>query len=281
MTTGTAGATGTAGTTGTTALVGPLPLGSEELETLLHVLGDAAALPGRLVPAWHGEQDEPTGDLGYVTAIRRTAAHSLLARGLGRRSGDGFQVEPAVAALLAVPTRPSVGFEFDLERGGAVVSGAACATADDAVLVLPRPDGTVLVRGLPPAELGQAVVDVAGSEPPGGARVDVPRSVLADPLGSADPGVLAEHGLDREQARTLAGILRARTGSGRAFAISRGEAPGWVSSPLPVAWWDTENGRYLVGPGPLGPDGQPLVSVCGCTDADLRNALAELTATLV
>ena len=257
---------------------GPLLLGSEELETLLHVLGDAAALPGRLAPTWHLEH---TDDPAYLTAIRRTAAHSLLARGLVRHVGERFEVEPGIAALLAVPTRPSIGFEFDLEHGATVVSGAACATADHAVLVLPRLDGTVLVRGLVPGELAHAVVEIAGAAAPGPAGLDLPRAVLAEPLGSADPAVLAERGLTPEQAETLAGILRARTGSGRAFAVSRGDGPDWSSSPLPVSWWDTTMGRFLVGPGPLGPDGQPLVNVQGCTDLELRNALAELTATVV
>jgi hypothetical protein len=255
-------------------------LGAEELETLLHVLGDAAALPGRLAPTWQAERSDPV----YLTAIRRTAAHSLLARGLVRRAGTGFEVEPAMAALLAVPTRPAVGFEFDIERGGAVVPGAGCATADDALLVLPRRDGTVLVRGLAPAKLAEAVVEAAGTSRPGPASVDVPRSVLAEPLDSASPAALAERGLDPDRAGTLAGILGARTGSGRAFAIRRdggddgAGGTGWLSSPVPVAWWDTTAGRYLVGPGPVGPDNQRLVSIRGCTDTDLRNALAELTA---
>ena len=253
-------------------------LGSEELETLLHVLGDAAALPGRLAPAWHGEQ---SADPAYLTTIRRTAAHSLLARGLVRQTGDGFVVEPAMAGLLAVATRAGIGFEFDLERGGVVVSGAAWATADEGVLVLPRPNGTVLVRAMAPAELAQAVVDVAGASAPGEASVDVPKSVLAEPLGSADPAVLAERGLDPDGASALAGILGARTGSGRAFAIGRGPGPQWLSSPLPVAWWDTTVGRFLVGPGPVGADGRPLVGIRGCTDADLRDALAELATTVL
>lgn len=253
-------------------------LGSEELETLLHVLGEAAALPGRLAPTWQAEHSD---DPAYLTAVRRTAAHSLLARGLLRRAGDGFEVEHLMTTLLAVPTRPSVGFEFDLERGGVVVSGAACGTADDAVLVLPYRDGTVLVRGIAPADLARAVVEVAGHSEAGTSSVDLPRSVLAEPLGTADPAVLVERGLDPEPARILAGILGARTGSGRAFAIRGGQGPVWSSSPLPVAWWDTTAGRFLVGPGPVGPDGQPLVNVRGCTDADLQTALAELTTTVV
>jgi hypothetical protein len=254
-----------------TVLEGELRLGSEELETLLHVLGDEAALPGRLAPDWRIESTED------ITAVRRAAAHSLLARDLVRRSDGAFQVRPALAELLAVPTRPSIGFEFDIERGGSVISGAACATADDGMLVLPRADGTVLLRGFPPDELAKAVVDVAGASPPGGVSLDLPKEVLAEPPQTVD--ALAERGLAPGQAAALAGILRARTGSGRAFAIRRGDA--WVSSPQPIAWWDTTNGRYLVGPGPVGQDGQRLINVRGCTDLDLRNALAELTTVLI
>jgi EspG family len=256
-----------------------LTLGSEELETLLHALGDAAALPGRLAPNWQLEN----GSEDCATAVRRTAAHSLLARGLVRQqpSNGGFEVRPDVAALLAVPTRPSVGFEFDLERDGELSSGAGCATTDHGVLVVPRRDGTVLVRQIEPGELAEAVVDVAGSAPPGDGNLDLPRTVLTEPLASTDPEALVARGLTTQQAAALARILRDRTGSGRAFAI-RTHDTQWVSSPLPVAWWDTANGRYLVSPGPVGPDGQTrLINVRGCTNLDLRNALAELTTTLV
>jgi hypothetical protein len=256
-----------------------LVLGSEELETLLHVLGDAAALPGRLAPSWQANGAERVAE--HVTvAVRRTAAHSLLARGLVRRAGGGWQVEPGLAALLAVPTRPVIGFEFDLERDGEVSSGAACAAAEHGALVLPRADGTVLLRGFPPGQLAQAVVEVAGSAPPGTAELDLPGRVLAEPLTSIDEATLTGRGLTPEQAAALAGILRARRGSGRTFAVRR-HGDEWVSSPRPVAWWDTDGGRYLIGPGPVDADGERLVNVRGCTDVELRAALAELTTVLI
>lgn len=46
-------------------------------------------------------------------------------------------------------------------------------------------------------------------------------------------------------------------------------------------WWDSAAGRFLVGPGPVGPDGQRLVNVRGCAGAELRDALAELLTTVV
>ncbi|MCP2260339.1 EspG family protein [Streptoalloteichus tenebrarius] len=253
---------------------GSLRVSSEELEVLLFVLGEAAALPGRMVSR---EQTE------HMELVREVAARSLLARGLVTGVEGGYRVEPTLAEALAVPTRQVLAFEADLEREGRLVRGAAATDGERGLLVLPSVDGTVALRWFPAHELARAVVASAGHAEAGRADLRVPAALLVEPpvdlnLELDVPAAVAR-GASPEAAAALAEILAARHGSGRVAAV-RPVGDGWVESAAPVAWWDTDRGRFLVTPGGPGPDGARTVRVSPGGDEELVGALAGLAATV-
>jgi EspG family len=255
---------------------GDIRLGSEELELVLYVLGGAAALPGRMAPAPHVED---------LTPIRRTAAHSLRARQLVFHTADGYRVDPTLAAALAIPTQQVLAYEFDLERDGQVVSGAAGTDGERGLLVRPGSDGTVTVRWFPARELAVALVAAVGSAPGGRTELVTDVAALAPPLPVSNRGELVRElgrrGMEAALAEELATILAGRTGSGQVHAV-RPASEGWLVSAVPVSWWDTAAGRYLVTPAPPDgdPDGAQRVRLTPSGDATLVQALAELASSI-
>lgn len=205
---------------------------------------DCGPAPYPLAVAGHGATDSERGEI-----------RAEVYRELGRRGLLGSQLDPDLAGLLRLLTRPrflvdSAGFTDRPIRAVAARRGQAAVLAEmsEQGLALAAIRPTALVGGLvgllPEAERGRGrAMTVRYS--------DLRQAVTEnedgdDPLGMYDEhDALLQAGVPGEDAAWLLRMAENRTCGGQ-FGVNVSENGATHRLPMSVTWFDSEGGRYMM-----------------------------------